>query len=368
MTTSQHLVFIIHNLKGGGAEKVFTGLVEHFSTLAQVTVITFEPGGIYETRLAKNPNIHLLSLDPKAGALQRVLHLRQHLLRIRPHKVISFLEYPNILTSWALIGTGIPHISSERIHYIEYLGNSLKAKLKIHLLKGVFARAQKVVVVSEGIRNSLIQDFQAQPGKVVTIPNGIEAEGLKQKSTEPITVEPVPDRNTILAVGRLAKQKNYPLLIEAFRIARQTNSKLRLCIAGDGPLREDLIQLAREKGIQDAVTFAGFVANPAPLMLAAGCYVLSSDQEGMPNALLEAYFLNGHVISTDCKTGPSEIITHGEDGWLIPTGDTNALAAAIVEVMQNETTRNKLLTGSRQNLHRFEQQAIWKRWEREVLS
>lgn len=343
-------------------------MVEHFALLASVTVITFEPGGIYEARLAENPNIHLQSLDPEAGALQRVLLLRKHLLRIQPHKVISFLEYPNILTSWALIGTGIPHISSERTHYLEYLGNSLKAKIKIQLLKGVFARAQKVVVVSEGIRNSLIQDFHAQPEKVVTIPNGIDVEGLKQKSTEPVSVMPVPDRNTILAVGRLVKEKNYPLLLEAFRIARQSLPELRLCIAGDGPLMEDLIRVSEEKGIRESVTLAGFVANPAPLMKLAGCYVLSSDLEGMPNALLEAYFLNGHVISTDCKTGPSEIITHEVDGLLTPVGDAQALAEAMINMMNNPNLREQVYIQSRRNAQRFDQNQIWVTWEKVLLN
>ena len=367
MTHPTHLLFVIHNLQGGGAEKVFTGLIRYFSERVKVSVLTFETGGVYEPEVNSLPIHRHIVLKPTSNPLIRVWEIRKILKQENPDKVISFLEYPNILTSWAAYGLGVPHISSERTNYLEYLGNSLKAKLKIQLLKGVFARAEKVITVSEALRENLIQYFGATKEKVLCIPNGIRFETLDQLSKETQANLTAPDSNTILAVGRLVKEKNYPLLLEAFQKAHTKAPHLKLYIAGDGPLKSNLMELSRQLNIQDALQMPGFVTNPALLMKQAGCFVLSSDLEGMPNALLEAMYLNGHVISTNCRTGPSEIISNRKDGILTPVGDADALANAILEMMENQALRQKYFEASRQSIQRFDQESIWKKWASVLL-
>lgn len=363
----QNIFFVIHNLQGGGAEKVFTGLTTHFSKISQVTVITFESGGVYEKNIQDNKQIRYISLPSEMGHFARYKTLRTLFKKEKPHKVVSFLEYPNILVSWALKGTKIPHISSERTNYIQFLGNSIKDKLKLFLLKGVFQRAHKIVSVSEGLKQSLIKDFDAPENKVRVIRNGIQLTELELKSQEEIQGKYKPSRNTILAVGRFTREKNYPLLLEAFHQIVKIHPEYELCILGEGKLKEEMIALSVKLGIQNQVYFPGFESNPAPYMRLSGCFVLSSDLEGMPNALIEAYYLNGHVVSTDCQTGPSEIIEPKKDGLLVPTGEPALLAQAITKMMGEEEFRKEVRENSRIGSMRFEQAQIWKNWESVIL-
>lgn len=360
---SRHLVFVIHNLQGGGAEKVFTGLVQHFSGICKVSVITFETGGVYENELQQHSGIQLKCISNSEGHISLYKKLRKFFKNENPDKVISFLEYPNIMVSWALKGLNIPHISSERTNYIDFFGNSLTDKLKKFLLRGVFQRAEKVIAVSSAIRESLINDFNADPAKVIVIRNGINFSELKLKSAQTISGNYQPGRNTILAAGRFTKEKNYPLLIKAFHQVLQTHPDYELCILGEGNLKPDIENLARELKLGDKLILPGFERNPAPYMMFSGCFVLSSDLEGMPNALIEALYLNGHVVSTDCKTGPSEIITHGMDGILTPVGEVMALSQALIQMMEDETFRDQVYLKSRESIQRFEQSAIWHQWE-----
>lgn len=364
---SRHLAFVIHNLQGGGAEKVFTGLVQHFSSICKISVITFETGGVYENELQNNSGIHLKCISNNKGHISLYKNLRKFFKQEKPDKVISFLEYPNIMVSWALKGLNIPHISSERTNYIEFLGNSFTEKLKKYLLRGVFQRAEKVIAVSSALRESLIRDFHANPEKVIVIRNGINFSELDQKSMQTISGNYQPGRKTILAAGRFTKEKNYPLLLNSFHRVLQTHPDYELCILGEGQLKDEMIALTNNLGIQNQVFFPGFEQNPAPYMRLSGCFVLSSDLEGMPNALIEAYYLNGQVVSTNCQTGPAEIITHEVDGLLTPTGNPEALAIAMNRMMEDENFRSTVKSNSRKNSLRFEQNNIWVLWENIIL-
>jgi len=363
-----NLVFVIHNLETGGAEKVFTSLALHFANSANLTVLLFEDRGFYKTQLVAAGNIRIVCLSESSGHLSRLRALRSFFRTEKPDRVLSFLEYPGLMVSFALRGTSIPHVSSERTNYATYFSSSWADKAKRFLLATVFQRAEAIVAVSQVIRNHILQYYSVSPEKVQVISNGIRFEALQHlaDASIPDTYQ-VPAEPMVLAVGRLVTDKNYPLLLRAFAMIKPEFPELKLCILGEGILRQSLESLAAQLHIQQDICMPGFVANPAPWMKQASLYVLSSQLEGMPNALIEAMFLNGHVIATDCPSGPAEIIDHQINGLLVPVDNVQALADAMRKMYADQAFRANCYQNSRTKIRQFDFNACIQKWEQLIL-
>ena len=139
----------------------------------------------------------------------------------------------------------------------------------------------------------------------------------------------------IVTVGNLTKQKNHDLLLRSF--AKLDISEARLMFVGDGELRETIIQRAQELGISNQIIMAGFQSDPIPFYRTANLFVLSSNYEGLPLVIVEALACGTPVVSTDCHSGPAEILVNGQYGRLVPVEDVNALSKAIKTEIQNQT-------------------------------
>ena len=171
--------------------------------------------------------------------------------------------------------------------------------------------------------------------------NPIINERIIQRANEPnnhpwFNPKTVP---VIIAIGRLSEQKNFSLLLQSFAKVLES-TKARLIIFGEGPLRSDLENLVKELNLQDAVLLPGVVANPYNYLNNADLFVLSSNYEGLPNALVEALACGCPVVSTDCQSGPREILDDGKYGILVEPSDVNGLARAILQSLNSE---NKLI-------------------------
>jgi glycosyltransferase involved in cell wall biosynthesis len=140
----------------------------------------------------------------------------------------------------------------------------------------------------------------------------------------------------IITVGTLKAQKNHALLISAFALLRRRRSA-KLMILGKGPLLAALQQQAEQEGVAEDVLFPGFSTNPTAYMASAKLFVLSSDYEGFGNVLVEAMRLRLSLVSTDCKSGPAEILGSGRFGKLVPRGDPAALADAMDDALDSPT-------------------------------
>ena len=151
---------------------------------------------------------------------------------------------------------------------------------------------------------------------------------------------------SLVAVGRLAPQKRYDIMLAAFREVRQKHN-VRLIILGEGPLRGKLEELIRLYGINDSVTLAGFVPNPYSIISRCDLFIMSSDFEGLPGALVEAQGLGLPAVSTDCNYGPREVIAHNTTGLLVPPGDHHALAGAIQSLLSDNAARARMGSSAR---------------------
>jgi glycosyltransferase involved in cell wall biosynthesis len=174
---------------------------------------------------------------------------------------------------------------------------------------------------------------------------------------------PALDRPLIVAAGRLTLQKGFDMLIAAFAQVVQRHPDWMLRICGDGPQRRSLERLIIEHELSNNVLLMGPVDRLDLQMSQASMYVLSSRYEGLPMVMIEAMSLGLPVVSFDCPTGPGEVIENGRSGVLVPDGDVNALAAAMLELIEDPDRRRALGAGAAARSDDFALASIGPRWE-----
>lgn len=199
----------------------------------------------------------------------------------------------------------------------------------------IFKNANKVIAVSEGVKKGLVSHYQIEPEKIYVIYNQVDIFSIQK------VLPAVIDTPFILSAGRLHSQKRFDAVIRAFaKISDQVNA--HLYILGKGNLESDLKRLAQSLDITEKVHFLGFRADLWSYMKASQLFILSSKYEGFGNVIIEAMACGCPVVSYDCDYGPSEIIDHRKNGMLVPDGDEERLADAIVDVLTDDKLHQRL--------------------------
>ena len=210
-----------------------------------------------------------------------------------------------------------------------------------------YRRLTRLIAVSDGVNADLCKLARLPRSRVVTIRNPVVDNSLRALAEEPVDHPWVKDNNgpVIVSVGRLSHSKDYPTLLRAMPLL--SNRAARLVILGEGGDRPKLEQLISELHLEDRVRLPGFVDNPFPWMQAARVFALSSVIEGSGNVLVEAMALGTPVVTTDCPSGPAEIVDGGRHGHLVPMRDPRALAAALDVALSQPTDKNQLMEATR---------------------
>jgi glycosyltransferase involved in cell wall biosynthesis len=259
----------------------------------------------------------------------------------RPHALLSALDYANAaaLVARRLAGTGTRTLVSVHNHVSASVASSGRQRLLRvvpELARRLYPEADAVVAVSDGVARDLVELTGLPPGRVVRIYNPVLVPRLDELARAPLAhpwfaagAPPV-----LLGAGKLKRQKDFHTLIRAFALLR-ARRPARLVILGEGPLEGSLRGLARSLGVEADVALPGFVENPYPFMRGAAAFALSSLFEGFGNVLVEAMACGCPVVSTDCPSGPSEILEGGRWGELVPVGDAQALAAALARTLDD---------------------------------
>jgi glycosyltransferase involved in cell wall biosynthesis len=212
------------------------------------------------------------------------------------------------------------------------------------LLRRTFPHAASIVAVSEGVAEDILQTLRVPSEKVVTIYNPVVTPEIRELAGEPpdhpwFGDEKVP---VVLGAGSLSEQKDFGTLIRSFAVVR-SRIAAKLVILGEGSARFQLERLVAELGLQDDVLLPGFVRNPFGYMAQASAFVLSSRYEGLPGVLIQAMACGCPVVSTDCPSGPAEILEGGRLGPLVPMGDVGAMAHAILDMLDRPTSKEALI-------------------------
>lgn len=345
------IAIFINNLAGGGAERVIYLLAKHLFTDFQIHIILLEAKGHYYQELRQRNDIQFHILDGKTNnTITYALRLRKTLKTIKPDCLLSFLWYPSIVSVLAFPSPPFPLICCERTNPRKNFKNNLKGRIWGSLLKHAYREAACVCTNSLSLETMVKEMYPFTSQKTQVIQNGMDTILLTRKAAE--YTPPASPLPRVVAAGRLSEAKNYPMLIEAFeQLLKKTDAELH--IIGDGEEKERLEQLIHSKNLENRVFLQGFLENPYPWFHHAAVYAMSSAWEGFPNALAEGMFLNGHVVSTDCPTGPSEIIEHEVDGLLVENYNTGQMTEALLRMLTDNELRERVYSKSREVAARF---------------
>ena len=329
--TKKNITFCIPSLNGGGAEKVTMLLANELCERGWVvTFLMSRIEGPFLERL--NKNVHLISLGNK-NISKNVFVIAQYLRERKPSIFYSSMTYVNVIAGLAIILANYRGniIFSEHSNLSTRNKNNpgILSRVITLLAKAVYKRADVIVCVSEGVKKDLNTVFPDLKN-VKVIFNPIENFHTPKREFNNNVFR-------IISMGRIDKEKNFTLLIQAFSIVLKKCSglgkKLELFILGEGYEKEKLKLLIKDLQLDENVVLPGFVNNPAEILASSDLFVLSSNREGFGNVIVEALSCGLPIISTDCPSGPSEILKGGKYGKLIPVNDIESMANAIIETI-----------------------------------
>lgn len=290
--------------------------------------------------------------------------LRRVLQRTQPDVVVSFLWDSNILNILSRVFLAHQVIISERnalgAKIADVFGTGLKGTIAGFFTKTIYRFASRIIAVSSGVREELLS-AGLPSANVVAIPNPIDLDFINARKSEPLDIE----RPFVLFVGRLSKQKNVDVLIEAFDLL--SNEGLGLRIVGSGEEEHSLRKLVANLGLKERITFIPFDPNPFRYMARAEAFVLPSRYEGFPNVLVEAMACGTPVIAADCCEGVREIVKHDVTGLLFAVGDKEALSNSIKRIMSDSDLRENMIREATRAIERFNVATIVKRYEDEIV-
>ena len=267
--------------------------------------------------------------------------LAQYIREVRPHVLVSALPGPNAIAVCAA------ELTDRAVPVVVTVWNNVAADYAPEWLaasRTLYPLADAVVAVSRGVGESVRRSLGVDAERVSVIYNGVPAGRIRRLAQAEVTHPWFADGEppVILSVGREARQKDHPTLVEAFGLAhREVNSRLVILGKLSAPYRARLRSLARGHGVEGDLGFVGFDENPYRYMRRAGLLALSSRWEGLPTVVLEALACSTPVVSTDAPYGPREIL--GGWGDLPPVGDAPALARALVATLRGERPTEEAL-------------------------
>lgn len=346
--TSRRIAFLIGGMTRGGAERVIALLANNYAKKGWSVdiLLLLEETQDYEL----NSGINIIALTGRKGPrILRVPYwlgkIRAYALKYNPNRIVAFVARINILTLIACFRMRKRIIISER-NDPRSDGRGILIKAATNLLYPL----SRAVVFQTRTAQGCFSKAVRRKGVIITNPVYVPemSEAKKEKR--------------IVAVGRLCEQKNHKLLLEAFSQVANVCPNYSLHIFGEGGLRSLLEERIKALNLTDKAFLEGEVANIYERISQGELFVLSSEYEGLSNALMEAMALGLPCISTDCA-GSTEIIDHGVNGLIVPKGDSDALAAAMIEVLKDKVLSVALGEKAKESSKKFTLDLSMKMWE-----
>ena len=357
-----HIALLIYDLFVGGVQRSILTLAEGLAERGhRVDLVVMRPKVFFD--LTASPLLRVVSLErwwtrlPPIGwwnrtrAIASPPAIADYLRTARPDVLLSASHYVNLaaILGRQLAGTDTPLVISQRIHLSQAIANThfppgWRPFLK-WMVRRYYPKADAILAVSAGVADDLAA-VASLPRQVIRVTyNPVVTPTMLGQASDPLAHpwflpgEPP----VILGVGRLMAQKDFATLIRAFARVL-AHRPARLMILGEGNKRRELEELADTLGVRHSLALPGYAENPFAYMARAALFVLSSTFEGLPGVLIQAMACGCPVVSTDCPSGPREILERGAYGPLVPVGDDKALAQAIQAVLDKPASRERLTT------------------------
>jgi glycosyltransferase involved in cell wall biosynthesis len=356
------IMFVLQSLRGGGAERVVVTLLRHLDRRR------FEPhlmllegaNGIYLRDVPENVPVNALAAQRIRRAAPRIVWAMR---RLRPEVLVSTPGY----LSFAIILLR-PFFPRTKLVAREAIGgrnieDNHERDFYYRWYPHVVRRADRIVTQSDASARELSERVHPRPGQILRLYNPVDIEHIAMQAQS--VASPLDGSGPhVVAAGRLAYQKGFDLLLEAFAHMLRAGIRATLTVLGDGPERAQLEVQSRALGIASSVRFVGMQPNPYPFLRHADVFALPSRYEGLPNIVLEALACGTPVVAFDCPHGVREIVQHGVNGLLVPREDVRGFQAALTRLVRSPDERAAIRAAIPPTLTAFAPAYITRRWER----
>lgn len=343
LTISKHKIsFLLPSLRGGGAQRVMLNIASALSQRNHdIELILVNKEGELSNRIPRSIKVVDLASN---GALVSIPVLFLYFRKHKPQLIFSSLPHISLLAIivkiLACTKTKIVIVEHNTLSQSVRFANSLKDRCLPILMRIIYPLAARIVAVSTGVANDLSRVIGIPRSRIHVIFNPVVTPELLTSSFEseehPWFEHGQPP--VILGIGRLTQAKGFSNLIYAFSRIRKNQIRARLMILGEGDERSNLEALISTLGVESEVSLPGFHDNPYFFLRNSSVFVLSSLWEGLPTVLIEALACGVAIVSTNCPSGPDEILENGKWGTLVPVNDETALVTAIQNTL---TTTHK---------------------------
>lgn len=386
---NKKIIFFIPTLAIGGGERVVSQLSLGFNKDIEKIIVLFKE----EISYPYDARIISLDVNFSGRLFSRIYNLTVGFLKFKslvkrekPDYVISFGNSANIIN--ILSGSrAIVRIDS----FMSSACRNNWEKIYKFLIKILFKKSNKVITVSNGVANDLVENFKVPREKIIVIYNPINLKEIRRLSVDSLEEKynSIFKNLVIINVGRLSEPKGQWHLIKSFKLVKEKIKDAKLVILGGGKLEFELKKLAKEMGLTDDIFFLGWKDNPFKYLAKAKVFVLSSLWEGFGNVIVEAMACGLPIVSTDCKSGPREIISpemdlkkeikenyYGKFGVLVPAfnlddkiiaddiiEEEKKMAEAIVKIIFDKNLCEELKNNSLQRAEEFDVKNIIKEWD-----
>jgi glycosyltransferase involved in cell wall biosynthesis len=368
--------FVLPSLNGGGAERAAVQILNALDPAAwDRSMYLFCREGAY---LDAVDGAIALSAGDERSRFRRWAALRRYFVATKPDLIVSFLSYLSVLSAASAARIGARVVFNQQTPISAFLTDRdyhwrrpWHRRVFSWASRYGYRKADAVVATSTGVADDLAGTFGVAARRIHVVHNPIDLDAIAIALNEPIDAahQAIWEPPVIVAAGRLADAKNYPLLIEAVALLR-ARVPARLVILGTGDLEASLRALVAQKRMERVVTFAGFQSRPWRYIARADVFALSSRYEGFGNVLVEAMACGVPVVATS-SPGTREIVTDGVDGLLVDRHEPAALADALARVLEEPELRARMAVEARRSARRFALPIVAGRYDgvfREVLA
>lgn len=357
------ILFFLFSLSGGGAERTVLNIINNLDRdkYESVLVLGTDKNNDYIGLLNKNTRVKFLNCSRLRYC---ILKLSRCIKQESPDLLFSTINANNIILLLASMFSfrRIPIVIREANNRTQSGSVTFINKITTNILYNVFS--DKIIALSKGVKKDLESNFLINESKIKVIYNPVEVKKIQELSKEKVEeFYKADDEKLVISVGRLVEQKDHSTLIKAFSILEK-KIKSKLIILGKGSKENELKMLCKKLGVEKNVLFLGFKDNPYKFMRHADLFVLSSQWEGFGHVIVEAMAVGTPVISTDCNSGPREIIKNNQYGVLVPVADVQKMASQMTELLLNEELCKHYSEMGRKRSNDFDTASVTKQYEK----